>query len=72
MMFTKTDVPGSLMLPSEMREFSIAVAFAVWLVAERNRQRLYRDIDLVPQVAEPKTQDVRHFEATARVPRQAG
>lgn len=72
MAFSKTGLPDSMVLPSEKREFSIALAFVVWLLAERSRQRLYRDIDLLPQVAEQQEQDAKHLEATARVPRQAG
>ncbi len=41
MMFNNTEEPVRIMLPSEMREFSIVVAFAIWLLAERNRHRLY-------------------------------
>jgi len=42
-------VGAHLMLPSEMREFSIVVAFAIWLLAERNRRRLYAPSSLSEQ-----------------------
>jgi hypothetical protein len=64
MRFTTSELPDSMMLPSEMREFSIAVAFAVWLLAERIRHRLYRNIGLVSPTTD-------QLEATARPPRQA-
>ena len=71
MRFSKTGLPDSMMLPSEMREFSIAIAFALWLLAERNRHRLYSDMNLLAQVAKPQ-QDAEHFDTTARGPRAAG
>jgi len=72
MMFTKTGLPDSMMLPSEKREFSIAIAFAVWLLAERKRHRLYSDINLLAQAAEQHEQDAEHLETAAQAPRQAG
>lgn len=71
MRFSRTGLPDSMMLPSEMREFSIAIAFALWLLAERNRHRLYSDINLLAQVAEQQ-QDAEHFDSTAQIPRAAG
>ncbi len=70
MRFSKTGLPDSMMLPSEKREFSIAIAFALWLLAERNRHRLYGDINLLARVAEQQ-QAAEHFDTTAQVPRQA-
>ncbi|MEN6426216.1 MAG: hypothetical protein ABFE13_12685 [Phycisphaerales bacterium] len=36
---------GYQMRPTEMREFSMAVAFTVWIFSERNRRRLYTNAD---------------------------
>lgn len=53
MMFNNTDTSTRMMLPSEMREFCIAVALAIWLLAELNRRRLYNHVALSSQNAPP-------------------
>ncbi|MGE5297191.1 MAG: hypothetical protein ACM3VT_20395 [Solirubrobacterales bacterium] len=40
---TDATIFGWQMRPTEMREFSLAVAFAVWIYSERNRWRIYVD-----------------------------
>jgi hypothetical protein len=70
MRFSTTGLSDSMMLPSEKREFSIAIAFALWLLVERNRHHLYSGINLLAQVAEQQ-QEAEHFDTIAQVPRQA-
>ena len=71
MRFSTTGLPDSMMLPSEKREFSIAIAFALWLLAERKRHRLYGDVVLSSQRADQQWRDAEPPETAVIVSRQA-